>query len=98
MRSIFKFYKKQTKSENHETCQDVKISYVEAVIKICGGFTQVVTYDACKSKSASSIYHVRCLQTEVSQKKNRSVEKDSVRFGVKVTIELGLTSKLLYRQ
>ena len=46
-RVVFKFYKKQTKSENHETCQDVMISYVEAVIKIWGGFAQVVTYDAC---------------------------------------------------
>ena len=33
-RIVFKFYKKQTKFENHETCQDVMISYVEAVIKI----------------------------------------------------------------
>ena len=39
------------------------------------------------------ICHVRCLQTEVSQKNNRSVEKDSVRFGVKVTIELGFDFK-----
>ena len=36
-----------------------------------------------------TICHVRCLQTEVSQKMNRSVEKDSVRFGVKVTVKLG---------
>ena len=43
-RVVFKFYKKQTKFENHEICQDVMISYVEAVIKIWGGFTQVVTY------------------------------------------------------
>ena len=50
-RVVFKFYKKQTKSENHETCQDVMISYVEAVIKIWGGFAQVVTYDACKPKN-----------------------------------------------
>ena len=42
-----------------------------------------------------TICHVRCLQTEVSQKKNRSVEKDSVRFGVKVTIELGFDFKTL---
>ena len=35
------------------------------------------------------IFHVRCLQPEASPKKNRSVEKDSVRFGVKVTVELG---------
>ena len=34
------------------------------------------------------ICHVRCLQTEVSEKKNRSVEKDSVGFGVKVMVEL----------
>ena len=34
------------------------------------------------------IYHVRRLQTEASPKKNRSVEKDPVRFGVKVTVEL----------
>ena len=40
-----------------------------------------------------TICHVRCLQTEISQKKNRSVEKDSVRFGVKVTIELGFDFK-----
>ena len=45
-RVIFKFYKKQTKSENHETCQDVMISYVEAVIKNWEGSAQVVTYDA----------------------------------------------------
>ena len=44
---IFKFYKKQTKTENLETCQDVMISYVEVVIKIWGGFALVVTYDAC---------------------------------------------------
>ena len=50
-RVVFKFYKKQTKSENHETCQDVMISYVEAVIKIWEGFAQVVTYDACKPKN-----------------------------------------------
>jgi len=37
--------------------------------------------------------HVRCLQTETSQKKNRSVENDSVRFGVKVTVELGFDFK-----
>ena len=43
--------------------------------------------------------HVRCLQTEVSQKKNRSVENDSVGFGVKVTVDLGFDFKtFLYRQ
>ena len=33
--------------------------------------------------------HVWRLQTEVSETKNRSVENDSVRFGVKVTVKLG---------
>jgi hypothetical protein len=31
---ILKLYKTQTKSENHETCQHVMISYVEPIIKI----------------------------------------------------------------
>jgi len=47
-RVVFKFYKKQTKSENHETCWDVVISYVEAMIKISEDFVHVVTYDAYK--------------------------------------------------
>jgi len=46
VRSVFKFYKKQTKSENHETCWDVVILYVEAMIKILEDFVHVVTYDA----------------------------------------------------
>ena len=33
-RVVFKLYKKQMKSENHETCEDVMISYVEVMIKI----------------------------------------------------------------
>ena len=61
------------KSKNHEICQDLMISYVEAMVKTLRRFC--------------TICHVRCLQTEVSQKKNRSVEKDSIRFGVKVTVE-----------
>ena len=43
-----------------------------------------------------TICHVRCLQTEVSQKKNRSVENDSVRFGVKITVELGFDFRTFY--
>ena len=39
------------------------------------------------------IGHIRCLQTEVSQKKNCSIEKDSVGFGVKVMVELGFDFK-----
>ena len=45
-RIVFKFYKMQTKSENHETCRDVMISYVEDVINIWEGLVQVITYDA----------------------------------------------------
>ena len=48
VRSVFKFYKKQTTYENHETCWDVVISYVEAMIKIWEDFVHVVTYDAYK--------------------------------------------------
>ena len=36
------------KSENHETCRDVMISYVEDVIKIWEGLVHVITYDAYK--------------------------------------------------
>ena len=46
-----------------------------------------------KLRRFQTIYHVWCLQTEVSQKKNRIVEKDSVRFDVKATIELGIDYK-----
>ena len=52
-RVVFKFYKKQTKSENHETCQDVMISYVEAMIKIWEGLVHVVMYDAYKPGQAT---------------------------------------------
>ena len=41
-----------------------------------------------KLRRFSIICHVRRLQTEASLKKNRSVEKDPVRFGVKVMVEL----------
>ena len=71
--------KKQTKYQNHEICQDLMISYLEAVVK--------------KLRKFRTICHVWCLQTKVSQMKNRSVEKDSVRFGVKVTVELGFDFK-----
>ena len=49
-----------------------------------------------KLRRFQTICHVRCLQTEVSQKKNRSVEKDSVRFWVKVTVELAFDFKTFY--
>ena len=47
-RIVFKFYKMQMKSENHETCRDVMISYVEDVIKIWEGLVHIITYDAYK--------------------------------------------------
>ena len=56
---------------------------------ICGGYGK-------KLRRFHTISDVRCLQTEVSQKKNRSVEKDSVRFRVKVTIELGFDFKTFF--
>jgi hypothetical protein len=31
---VFKLYKTQTKSKNHETCRDIMVSCVEIVIKI----------------------------------------------------------------
>ena len=46
-----------------------------------------------KLRRFRTICHVWCLRPEVSHKKNRSVERDSVRFVVKVTIELGFSFK-----
>ena len=56
---------------------------------ICGGGGK-------KLRRFHTIYHVLCLQTEVSHKKNHSVEKYSVRIGVKVTVELGFDFKTFY--
>ena len=59
---------------------------------ICGGCGK-------KLRRFHIICHVRCLQTEASQKKNPNVEKDSLRFVVKVTVELGFDfQNFLYRQ
>ena len=63
--------------KTHEICQDLMISYVEAMIKNWEGFAQSVTYDVYKPKYL----------------RRRSVEKDSVRFGVKVTVESGFDFK-----
>ena len=46
-----------------------------------------------KENKFRTICHVWCLQTNVSWKNNRSVEMDTVRFGVKVMIELRLNFK-----
>ena len=42
--------KKQMKSENHEICQDLTISYVEAMVKNWDDITQSVTYGVYKPK------------------------------------------------
>ena len=49
-----------------------------------------------KMRKFRTICHVRCLQNEVSQKKNHSVEKDSVRFGVKEMIKFGFDFKTFF--
>ena len=46
-----------------------------------------------KLRSFRTICRVRYLQTEVSPKMNHSVENDSVRLGVQVTVELGFDFK-----
>ena len=46
----FKFLKKQTKSENHEICRDIEISYVGIAVKNWVRFAKVDTYVAYKSK------------------------------------------------
>ena len=76
---VFKFLKKQAKSQ-----KSWDLSRSHDIIR--GGCGK-------KLRRFRTIYHVRCLQIEVSQKKNRSVGKDSVRFRVKATIELGFDFK-----
>ena len=49
-RMVFKFKKKQTKSENHEICQDLMISYEVAVVKIEQVSHKSVMYDVYKPK------------------------------------------------
>ena len=56
---------------------------------ICGGYGK-------KLRRFHTICDVRCSQTKVSHEKNGNVEKDSVRFEVKVTIELGFDFKTFY--
>ena len=46
-----------------------------------------------KLEWVSQFCHVRCLQMETSARKNQRVEKDAVRFGVKVTIKFGFDFK-----
>ena len=80
-RMVFKFFKKKA----NKVWKPGDLSRCDDIIR--GGCGK-------KLRRFRTICHVRCLQTEVSHKKNGNIEKDSVRFGVKVTIELGFTSKL----
>jgi hypothetical protein len=54
-------YKTQTKSENHETCPRVMISYVENVIKIWKSFEKTVMHYVYKPKrSTLKLYDFMC--------------------------------------
>ena len=46
----FQILKKQTKSRNHEICQDLMISYEEAMVKIEQVSNKSIMYDIYKSK------------------------------------------------
>ena len=81
-RADFKFYKKQTKSENHEIWQDVKISYVEAMVKNWQHFAQVVTYVAHNLEHFWRSFKI--------------VENGAVWFEVKVTVDLWFASKFFF--
>ena len=70
--SVFKFYKKQMKTENHESCWDVVISYVEAIIKISEDFVHVVTYGAYKPRYLYMCYLISQFWTHVFQTKLRN--------------------------
>ena len=48
--TVLNFYKKQMKSEKCEICNDIMISYVDAMVKIWKSFAQVITYSPYKSK------------------------------------------------
>ena len=52
--------KKQTKSENHEICRDIEISYVEIAIENWVRFAKVDTYVAYKLKHASPNKFYEC--------------------------------------
>ena len=75
---VFKFCKMQTKYENYEICQEVKISYMEAVVNSWQGFAQFFMYDPYKPK------HLRRSFIEL-----RRIRLD---FEAKWNLNLGLTS------
>jgi hypothetical protein len=54
-------YKTQTKSENHETCPRVMISYIEPVIKMWENFEKAVMHYVQKPKrSTLKLYDFMC--------------------------------------
>ena len=47
-----------------------------------------------KMRRFRTFCHVRCLQTDAFHEKNRSIKKNSIRFGVKVMVELWVVFKI----
>ena len=88
--NCFKIYKMQTKFENHETCRDVMISYVEDVIKIWEGLVHVITYDAYKPGHLHMWYQIKWNKLTKYSKQFRKCTK--FRHGVPSTVR-GLQKK-----
>jgi hypothetical protein len=63
--------------KNKQSLRD--LSWCDGII--CGGCGK-------KLRRFCTFCHVWCLQIEASQRKNHTVEMDSIRFGVKVTVKL----------
>jgi len=74
-----KFYKKQMKSENHEICHDIVLSYVKTVVKNWEDFSKVDTYVAYKSKNL--------------QRRSTELRSSSPEFESKVRSEFGFDFK-----
>ena len=79
---VLKFYKKQT---NSEKLWDLS-KYHDIISEGCDK----------KLRRYSIICHIRFLQSVASLKKNRTVEKDHIRFGVKMTVKLRFDFKTFY--
>ena len=79
---VFKFLKKQTKSENHEIFHNVMVSYMKVVVKNWKSFAYIyfVMYDVYKSK------HLRGRLVAL-----RRIQSD---FETKWRLNCGLTTKL----
>ena len=57
-----------------------------------------ITRGGCdkKMRRFHTFFHIQCLQTDASHEKNRSVRKNSIRFGVKVMVELWVVFKTFW--